>query len=1237
MTNILPKIDQRSQEDLAEELKRLILEYCPEFEDVNEIKSDKQIDALVHIFSNMTGHVIDALNQAPEKNYIAFLNMIGVSPTPPRVAKAPIVFNLKKDYETEGFVPACTKVSAQPDNQEEVIFETESDLTVIKPKFVEAISVEPAEDQWSNFNFLFEEVPTGKEATLFLGDKQIVHRLYIGDDLLGLKGSTVTVNMDMIIPEPKNSKDDQSSSENGIKIQWYYFDGEGNPQILTEGKHFDSKTLKHSEISLLTSNEFSFPNIPEMKPKEISSYTRSGAHKSWSQHWIYADLKTSLKDESLIPTVTDIKIDRTITSEPLIPNVALFNYYPLDLTKDFKPFGERPAFNDTFYIASKEAFSKKNANIEIDVSISNKAVQFSEDIKLSLEYWNGTKWYELGYLGKMVRKNIEDQTEAFTKVGEIGEDGKFKESLIKFKCPEDLESCIVNGQENYWIRFRIVEGNYGEDSYVDYADAGTIDKATVQKAVLIKATFNPPQIKEMKIKYSYSASGGINPNLVVAENNFIMSDRTDECNRDKPIPFEMFSACDDKEPTIYLAFDQDISSLPLSIFFPLTGNQIGKNPIVAWEYWNGRSWLTLSVNDSIRDFTRREILQINMPSDAEMCAIFGSKRYWIRARLEEGGYKVYPKIKAIHLNAVWAGNSNTLQGEILGSSNGEPSQTFEFSLTPVLSGQVVKIQETLGRDEWVTWEEVQTFSVSKADSRHYMLDSESGLLTFGDGVNGMIPPAGTDNIRSDYKHGGGALGNVGAGTITKIWDSIPGIDSASNPVAADGGFDQEELEDAKARGPYTLKNRGRGVTCEDIEWLVREVAPKIALVKCFPTMDRELDFAPGRAIVIVVPEYKDPKPVPSQELLNEIDEYLLERISSVLNTENGSKIEVIGPDYIRVGIEADVEYTTPESGKIIEGRIIDNLKQFLDPLNGGQDRKGWKLGKNVYISEISSEIRNTKGVDYIKNITVKSSVQCYTLSLQTQKEGTYKPAITYPRYSAVISSDNRIVFALAKKIQANKDVNTLWIRGFREDDEILLKYRNYKTQKLVIVSVDGDVLELKTADGDALEYHLTSCNLEECKCSYNGEKVFPVGTDIEIVDPIAKDLTIRSYILNEVKGSPSSFFIKMAVFETGENIYLSRNDEYTNTMSLKIREVRSEDIFLEEDELVYSGVHLINKKPNLVFPYLQNTDTGIVHNLTGIKPDCHYKEISKDDRKYIESISNLSEEKKCDYCILKED
>jgi len=1190
MTKILPKIDQRSQEDLVNEIRRLLLYHCPEFEDINEIKSDKQADALVNIFANMMERVLGALNKAPDKNFTAFLNLIGVSPTAPKVAKAAVMFRLKEDWSKDGFIPAGTKLSAQPENQEEVVFETENDLTVIRPGLVRVACVEPAEDKWSDFDFLLSVEADGREAELFRGDNPILHRVYIGHkDILSLKEAAINLNMQLAQNGSINASAD---------INWFYFDdkGEAVPLLVQAG-------LRQSAFS--QSGQISFSKAGEIAPKTICGFDKNNEYQSWTNYWIFAELKSPLLNADLMPEVEAMKLGVRITEAALRPKSAVFNYAPLDLTKDFYPFGERPAFNDSFYVSCGEAFSKETADVSLEVSLSEgRGASQNTNAVIALECWNGVKWNEFGRLGDAKNKGnvISDDTGVFTRDG-----------ILLFKCPA-INLYNLNGEEDYWIRFRILSGNYGTDSTIAY-DIKTVtiqeEEVPLSQVVYTAASFLPPSVKEILISYEYN-SKQVYPETVITENNFLFVDRTAECSSQGKT-FKLFSTCADSNPALYFGFDGDISSLPLSMFFPLKGDQVGDKPVVAWEYWNGRKWLTLSVNDAIRDFTRREIQQLSIPLDIKKAALFGTAQYWIRARLEEGGFDIFPKLDAVYSNTVWAANAVTLKDEILGSSNGEPSQVFQFTRTPVLPHQVIKVKETLGQAAPAIWEEVQTFSLSGPESRHYMLDADTGKLTFGDGKSGMIPPAGRENIISDYRYGGGSRGNVGADTIKKTWVNFAEIDSVTNPVGADGGFNQEEAEEARIRGPHTLKSWDRGITCEDVEWLVREAAPQIAIVKCFPTMDRELDFTPGKATVIVVPEYSNPKPSPSQEMLNEIDKYLAARIAAVLNTSQFPRLDVIGPEYIRIGVEAAVKYTTPESGKIIEGQIMDNLREFLNPLHGGQEKTGWSLGKNLYISEVCSVIKNTPGVDYISDITVKSSVQCYTLNIEQLKDGPYKPGVTYPTYSAVKSRDNRIVFALAQKLEQDKGVKTLLVKGFREGHQIELTYRNLPTEKLIIKAVDGDVLECSTYDGDPLSAD------------------YPVGSDIQFA--VTPDLTLRSFILNEIKGGQETFFIKMAILEPRDVVYLSRNDEYTNTAPLKITEVLSGDVFLEEDELVYSGDHLINKKPELRFPYLLNRDTQIIHDAGYTGDNCRITDILKEDRRYLEKVAEVLGAELCDDCM----
>lgn len=63
--------------------------------------------------------------------------------------------------------------------------------------------------------------------------------------------------------------------------------------------------------------------------------------------------------------------------------------------------------------------------------------------------------------------------------------------------------------------------------------------------------------------------------------------------------------------------------------------------IVAWEYWNGREWASLSplgTDEALGDFTTSEILDFRVPTDMVSVAVNNDVDLWMRARLVSGGY-----------------------------------------------------------------------------------------------------------------------------------------------------------------------------------------------------------------------------------------------------------------------------------------------------------------------------------------------------------------------------------------------------------------------------------------------------------------------------------------------------------------------------------------------------------------------------------------------------------------------
>src|SRR5258705_3457415 len=81
----VPNLDDRSWKQIVDEAVRLIPRYCPEWTHHNT--SDPGV-TLLELYAWMTEMVIYRLNNVPEKNFLTFLDLIGVRLQPPQPAPA---------------------------------------------------------------------------------------------------------------------------------------------------------------------------------------------------------------------------------------------------------------------------------------------------------------------------------------------------------------------------------------------------------------------------------------------------------------------------------------------------------------------------------------------------------------------------------------------------------------------------------------------------------------------------------------------------------------------------------------------------------------------------------------------------------------------------------------------------------------------------------------------------------------------------------------------------------------------------------------------------------------------------------------------------------------------------------------------------------------------------------------------------------------------------------------------
>jgi hypothetical protein len=196
-----PKIDKRDFEDLLREIKSLVPFYTPEWK-----PSEKDVGlALVKIFSHMLGIIIQRLNRAPEKNFIAFLDTLGIKLLPAQPAMAPITFSLSKGTKEHVLIPAKTQVAAG-----DVVFETKRNILATPAKLIEAYSINVTKDKiyQSPSNVISVAPVTPFWTTLLYDAKEENKEIFVGSTEGLSEGDTLIIEKSeyAIVSEASDSK-----------------------------------------------------------------------------------------------------------------------------------------------------------------------------------------------------------------------------------------------------------------------------------------------------------------------------------------------------------------------------------------------------------------------------------------------------------------------------------------------------------------------------------------------------------------------------------------------------------------------------------------------------------------------------------------------------------------------------------------------------------------------------------------------------------------------------------------------------------------------------------------------------------------------------------------------------------------------------------------------------------------------------------------------------------------------
>jgi len=171
---------------------------------------------LAAVAARFVGAILQRLNQAPDRNKLAFFDLLGLSLEPAQAARAPLVFQLS-DGTQDGNAPAGTAVAAPapPGGTQPIVFETETAVGIMAGKIVQVFSLWPGRDEYIDHTTNFV---AGSPIQLFSKDQlqPAPHVIYVAHNTVLALAGNVQLGVEFELTH---------ASATPLNIAWEYWDG----------------------------------------------------------------------------------------------------------------------------------------------------------------------------------------------------------------------------------------------------------------------------------------------------------------------------------------------------------------------------------------------------------------------------------------------------------------------------------------------------------------------------------------------------------------------------------------------------------------------------------------------------------------------------------------------------------------------------------------------------------------------------------------------------------------------------------------------------------------------------------------------------------------------------------------------------------------------------------------------------------------------------------------------------
>ncbi len=966
---------EAEKKELLERIKKLAAAYTPEWK-FDEERPDIAT-ALACLWVDMFYGTVRRSHRLMEKNQVEFFKTVGTRLRPSVPAEGYVVFEMASDEFGGVEIPKGLLVAAESKEETpEVSFETQEAVYATPVRLQEIFLADGKEDRfWQIYNsekeeeasaeippfYLFQPVGNDlQEHVFFFGHEQVLYLSGPAKVYLQLRNRRFSEAADAI-PDWMLKKE--------ITV-FEYFSEIGF--ISFGGRHMEGK-----ELVL----ELRAGQLPPVKTvwKERETYV---IRCRLLRPFVRSDF--SIEGFRLRSAMDHVFPD-TVQTEQGEENAR--NVYP---------FGERPAPYGEVYIAADQVFSKAGAKVVLNFRVDYERVPL-EDVqeserdwklvmrrenfipdpeydvtieRVSWEYFNGSGWSRL-FSGQ-----------EYSRIFNGGDGSMGQQFSLEFTCPQDMQPFLYDSVQSRYIRIRILKMN---------------------NLFKQKGNYITPIIRDLHFSFSYMGQGKT-PGFLEACNTK-MCDKIAVWEQDyRPVLWTLFWGLKEQERALYMKFSGPLTEGPVKILFAMAETLRTELPRLEFAYYGGGAFRPLPVMDETDNLRKSGVWTFMGRPDFEKAVLFGSEGYWLRVTDAKGEYQKRsfyaknPLINGIYMNAAKVLAVQTMPDEYFSIESGEKNKVCTLLNQKVYSLEVwvdesgtltenqkrriaAELETQEERDTqgdisrfWVKWTEVEDFCLSGPEDRHYMADKSQGTVMFADGKNGAVPSGGSqDTIRIHYTCGGGENGNQQVGQISQMTQTLGYINRVYNPLVTTGGSDQETAKEAMERCVGWLRHRGKAVTASDYESLAMAASRSVLKVRCFPNCRGDGSREPGSVTLVVL--QKDFKT--GRMYFERVKQEILHVLGPSLpgNLLDMGRFYVVEPNYLELRCQMELSVSDFNDVFDVKKRVLERMEEFLDPVQGNFNKKGWQIGEVPNEIQITNALKGIPGIRYIREVQRSAFVQ----------------------------------------------------------------------------------------------------------------------------------------------------------------------------------------------------------------------------------------------------------------------